>query len=67
MCAEHVVGATCGRLLVHVQRGKRFINSGKIHIFSFLFQFIHLLEPGFYSLLYRVTKFLVSFLRNLEK
>lgn len=34
MCAENMVGATCGRLLVLVQKGKRFINSGKTYSFS---------------------------------
>lgn len=29
---ENTVGATCGRLLVHVQKGKRFIHCGKINI-----------------------------------
>lgn len=31
VCAEGTVEATCGRLLLLVQKGKRFINSGKIY------------------------------------
>lgn len=56
--AEPQTGPACGRLLVLVQKGKRFISSGKIYNFSIkTFQFL-MLADGCVSLYWKAKKFI---------